>query len=122
MKNKEDIINARHGKANPFCVPEGYFDNLTQQIMERLPEHHEKPQAKEVSLRKFMRPLAYAASLIVAVFTVTTLINQNNMDDSENMMQMSASNANADTYSDDIVDYIMIDNMDIYACLDNDAI
>lgn len=121
MKNKEDIINARHGKANPFCVPEGYFDNLTQQIMERLPEH-EKQQVKEVSLRKFMRPLAYAASLIVAVFTVTTLINQNNMDDSENMMQMSASNANADTYSDDIVDYIMIDNMDIYACLDNDAI
>ena len=43
------------GKRNPFRVPEGYFDNLTDQVMQSLPE--EKPKAKTVWMRK---PMYYA--------------------------------------------------------------
>lgn len=33
-KNLEDIC----GKGNPFSVPEGYFEQFTQQMMDKLPE------------------------------------------------------------------------------------
>jgi hypothetical protein len=36
--NEEMYIQEKVGKQNPFRVPEGYFDNLTAQVMQNLPE------------------------------------------------------------------------------------
>ena len=35
---KEDNILSKCGNRMPFTVPEGYFDNLTENIMAALPE------------------------------------------------------------------------------------
>ena len=38
MTREENILKERFGKENPFKVPDGYFDHLTERIMENLPE------------------------------------------------------------------------------------
>ena len=38
MTREENILKERFGKQNPFKVPDGYFDHLTEKIMENLPE------------------------------------------------------------------------------------
>ena len=35
---EEDKIQKKIGTENPFRVPEGYFENLTSEVMNRLPE------------------------------------------------------------------------------------
>ena len=46
MKEEKELFQ-KIGKENPFKVPEGYFENLTQQVMERLPEKDEGQERKE---------------------------------------------------------------------------
>ena len=60
--NEEMYIQEKVGKRNPFRVPDGYFDNLTAQVMENLPEQP-KCRAKSV----FMRPVFYAAASVCAL-------------------------------------------------------
>ena len=38
---EEDKIQKKIGTENPFRVPEGYFENLTSEVMNRLPEKEE---------------------------------------------------------------------------------
>ena len=52
-------------KKNSFKVPEGYFENLTDQIMAQLPEKEAKPQV--ISLWGRTKPWLYAAAMIAGV-------------------------------------------------------
>ena len=48
MMNEELYIKSRIGNKNPFCVPDGYFDSLTAEVMQKLPE--QQPQKKGLIL------------------------------------------------------------------------
>ena len=53
---------------NPFKVPEGYFEGLTERIMAQLPE--QEPIEKEpetVSLWERVRPILYLAAMFVGL-------------------------------------------------------
>ena len=94
---------------NPFRVPEGYFDKLTAEVMQQLPE-----QPKH-SLTVRLRPWMYAAACIVAVvFTATIYFYPH---DSQQPTAATASTPTTDSYVDDVADYVMADNIDIYVCL-----
>ena len=43
---EEDILLKKLGKENSFKVPDGYFENLTSEVMNKLPEK-EKVAFKE---------------------------------------------------------------------------
>lgn len=45
MTKEELNIQKQVGKSNPFSVPEGYFEQLQEQLMESLPE--KQPHEKE---------------------------------------------------------------------------
>lgn len=121
MKNKEEHIKALYGKTNPFRVPEGYFEGLSSNIMDKLPEQ----KAPVVSRRlMFIRPLLYAACFIAVIFTIVLLFEKNNIIEEQNDSTSVATVTNTtstDIYSEDFVDYAMMDNMDIYACLASDT-
>lgn len=121
MKSMEELINAKYGKTNHYRVPDGYFDNLSAQVMERLPE--KKQPLVDGGFRKFIRPMLYAACTIAAVFTVISLVNQNEThnDPIEATTVADANSAINETYSDAIADYAMMDNIDIYACLESET-
>jgi hypothetical protein len=118
MISEEQYLRNHVGKANPFRVPEGYFDNFTSQLMEKLPE---KPASEHIrtveppTLLLRLRPLlAVAACLLVAILTVALYFNK---PESSEEQLMAAQETMTDTYFDEATDYAMVDNYDIYACL-----
>ena len=66
---EEDILLKKLGKEDSFKVPDGYFENLTSEVMNKLPEK-EKVLFKEepVSTWTRLKPLLYmGAALIIRV-------------------------------------------------------
>lgn len=63
MKEEPSIPNFPKGSADPFRVPEGYFEGLTDRIMAALPEPSaEATQPPTVSLMDKVKPLLYLAA------------------------------------------------------------
>lgn len=117
MMNEEEYLNSKLGKKNPFTVPEGYFEQLTAQVMERLPE--QKP-AKTAVIKR-LRPWLYAAACVcIGVFTTAVLFS-NKHDNTKELQQMATLEQENVYYSDNYIEeeanYAMVDNQDIYACL-----
>lgn len=110
MENEEKYINDISGRQNPFRVPDGYFDEFTARLMEQIPK--DGGQAKTLSLRSWL----YAAACIaVAAVMVLTYYFQQPM---EAQPSVASTETNTDnTYIDEVADYAMIDNAEIYACL-----
>lgn len=111
MMNEELYLKSRIGDRNPFRVPEGYFDNFAAEMMQKLPE-----QPKQ-SLIVRLRPWMYAAACLVAVVFSATLYFS--APDSASQ-EVVATATPTDTYVEDVADYVMADNIDIYACLASD--
>ena len=44
MKKEETDLLKRCGTENPFTVPEGYFANFTEQLMDKLPEKENRQE------------------------------------------------------------------------------
>ena len=124
MMNEEEYLRSKMGKRNPFTVPEGYFEQLTQQVMARIPaeEQEKKPAAKKTIIRQ-LRPWLYAAACVcVGVFTAGVLFSNSQSDNSKELQQMASMeqetiNYYSDNYIDEEADYLMLDNQEIYACL-----
>ena len=112
--NEEDYIRNKMGN-NPFWVPEGYFEHLTPRIMSQLPEN---PVQQKPALIKHLRPLLYAAACIcVAVFSVTMYFNHKDSDQSLASTLQQQDTYYNDTYIDEVADYAMLDNEEIYYSL-----
>lgn len=68
MKNKQNNLDQLKDE-NPFKVPEGYFENLTTQIMSQLPEQPVlKEPAKTVTMMDRVRPWLYMAAVFAGLF------------------------------------------------------
>lgn len=121
MNNEEREIRERFDKLNHFTVPEGYFDRLTQQVMERVPEREVK-RARTISLwRKYRIAIVAAACTLFAVCGVGAY-RQLNSPGSQSTMSLSMDNSYTNSSSflfDEMVDYTMIDSDIIYASLSN---
>lgn len=113
MMNEEQYIKSRMSGKNPFQVPEGYFDTLTAKVMRQLPN---QPKRR---LMVNLRPWMYAAACVVAfLFTATVYFFP--AATSQQQMATATSTSTTDSYIDDAADYMMTDNLDIYACLTTD--
>lgn len=67
MEKEPTTSDFSRAKTDPFRVPEGYFDGLTDRIMAALPERpmHEEPPT--VSLMDKVKPLLYLAAAFLAM-------------------------------------------------------
>ena len=67
MKTKQNIIEQLKDK-EPFKVPEGYFDDLTNNIMQNLPEKEvEETEPVSVTMWDRLRPMLYLAAVFVGL-------------------------------------------------------
>ena len=110
---EEKYIEELVGKRNPFVVPEGYFEQLTDQVMQSLPER--RPRAKTV----WLRPVLYAAASVCALFVCATvwLSWPKSSQPGQKEVAEAVQQHPDDAYFDEAADYMMLDNQDIYACL-----
>ena len=124
MTNEEKYLRERIGTGNPFKVPEGYFESLVPSVMEQLPAQPsvETVEAKRVPLIFRLRPLLYAAAcVLIAVFSVVVFMDYDKTAEQDMMQLAGVQNTTVnDTYIDEVADYVMVDNSDIYACLVNE--
>ena len=127
----EELLKQKFGQENPFKVPEGYFDNFASKFMEQLPE--EEPKAVEVEMpvakRTWIRPMrrfAIAASFAAVLFSAATYYASTGVNKDQDSQTEMASVAlkNTETKSvqsdymmDEMVDFAMIDNAEIYSYL-----
>lgn len=65
MKKAENNLDRLKG-TNPFTVPEGYMEGLTERIMSQLPEKPEE-RAKRISLMDRVRPWLYMAAVFAGL-------------------------------------------------------
>lgn len=146
--NEEKYIREKMGTRNPFTVPEGYFDQLAEQIINRLPaeagESGANPKYAAVgadsstgskyaavgatpsvcppsspAIVRYLRPLLYAAACAVLAIAVG-IVFRNSTDVSPDQYVAHHQETNAtysDTYIEEMADYAMLDNEDIYASL-----
>ena len=94
---EEKLIAEKFGNENPFRVPDKYFDEFPQRIMQRI--------ARKKRQRKMIR-WGIAAMMTGIVFSSAFVMNnfrqQNTALESEN-----------NQYIEDALDYSMINNMEI---------
>ena len=117
--NEEMYIQEKVGKRNPFRVPEGYFDNLTAQVMQNLPE---QPKRRVKSV--FMRPVFYAAASVCALLVAgaawmwhpSAEVTSTAPVQAKAVAQPQQQDA-TEEYMDEAADYMMLDNHEIYAYL-----
>ena len=126
MNYEEKEMQERFGKGNPFRVPEGYFDQLTDRVMAQLPEREQ--QAEQISLSDrhpksrlvALRPWLYAAACTVAVVVMGLTFYSHDVAEEQPLASTSTTNTTTNTesqYRADAADYVMLDNAEIYACL-----
>lgn len=125
MMKEEKILSDKFGKENHFSVPEGYFDSFADKLMEQLPE----PEARVIEMyaeswlhRLPMRKIAAAVGVVVVLgsgslfFAHQQSLSHASMAKVEVGHQTHTVGSEYGTF-DEMADYTMMDNQDIYASL-----
>ena len=66
MGEKHNELGSLKDK-NPFKIPEGYMEGLTDRIMSQLPEKTAQEEVRRLSLVTIVRPWLYIAALFAGV-------------------------------------------------------
>ena len=93
--NEEKNLMERCGKENPFVTPQGYFEALPQKVMSRIQERQH---------RRRMWRWAIAAVMTGFIFTAGLTWQ---------LRQTSGALTAEDQYIEEMLDYTMMNNMDI---------
>ena len=63
----EDMILQKIGKKNTFTVPENYFEDFTQELMDKLPAKEVVLQAEAPTLWQRVKPWLYMAAMFCGI-------------------------------------------------------
>ncbi len=119
MKEEDNILK-KVGKENVFRVPDGYFENLTSEVMSRLPEKEtpafikkEPTKWERVKPWLYMTAMFAGAALIIRVASAdrAPATDQIAMDDTETTEVVS------DEYISSVLDNSMLDDYSLYVYL-----
>lgn len=124
MTREENILKERFGKQNPFKVPDGYFDHLTEKIMENLPEQEvrvidirsRQTLWQKMPLRKIAAAIAVAALLGGGTFWALQHEGDSKVLAHAKKHELKTVSSD-DAAFNEMADYAMIDNETIYASL-----
>lgn len=139
MKQKFNINHM--DKRNPFTTPKGYFENLTERVMSQLPEEplseQQETACKTVELKSSKRSIhrsritwfittAAAACIAGAIFFISTsgpdLPQGTGTQSTQQALAQNTNNMDEDfgydeQYSEEALNYALVDEADIYSYL-----
>ena len=122
MKEEDEILR-KVGTGNAFKVPEGYFENLTSEVMDKLPEQKQPAfEVKEPTKWDKLKPLFYMAAmfagiwLMMKMFTGIFSVEKGETPD----MEMTASATDGSTIEDEWIAYY-VDDYTAYEMLYTDS-
>lgn len=111
--------------SRPFKVPEGYFDSLTERVMGNIPANEVRMfPKKEPMKRRGWQRYAAAAAVVAAIFGAGLFWGHNTGAEPQAAAPVAAaehtSNSSGAAYGgdfDNVADYIMCDDYELYAYL-----
>lgn len=117
MTEEEKYLEKLLGRNPGFKVPDGYFDDFTSQLMEKLPNR--EPRAVTLrprGWRRFRPVMLAAACTLAAVFALGTYLRKaDTADGTVAPQEQVAKKTSSYSTFDAAMDYTMMDNEDIYA-------
>ena len=126
ITSDEKYLEEHFGKGQPFKVPEHYFEDFSSRLMARLPEQAAMPVVpirEHRSARRRGRWIAAAAAFAGLVMGGAAVWLSS--DDASQSVARTAPVENVPVESayggsfDELADYAMLDNEDIYAYVSN---
>ena len=146
MSTKDNRISFEARGHYPFTTPEGYFDDLTARIMKQIPEDtaindfkvssnstaatgntmasHTPASAISVSKTKSRKHLwsnitTVAASLVLIAMVAARLLSAPHS--TENTAKQDTQQNSTESYNEELMNYAMMDNMDVYCYLSGEG-
>ncbi|MBQ8676772.1 MAG: hypothetical protein IJ139_03935 [Bacteroidaceae bacterium] len=126
MKANKDILT-HCNKANPFVVPEGYFDTLTARVMANIPAEETKVISIAPSKKTYWKSwVGVAAACIAGTIICVNVLNNKTTDISQPQLISNAQPANYeetydDAYKQEVLNYAMVDLGDVYNYMSGNA-
>jgi hypothetical protein len=105
-----------HEPRRPFTVPEGYFENLTQNIMAALPEQ-ESVYSTRITVTPWMRirPYLYAAAAFAGIFfCIKAAVGISSRNNAAQVAEIEETTIYSDEYIDSFLETAMIDDFTLY--------
>lgn len=116
MDKEEKFIAEKFGRVNPFKVPEGYFEHLTEDVMDKLPESQtlSRPLVL-VPKRRRWRAVAVAACFVVSLGAASFIFHQTSEEPQPQQSSNTISATSDNSMMEAMAEYTMLDNEDMYA-------
>ena len=116
---KEDNILRKAGTSNPFRVPNHYFEDFTQELMNKLPEKEPMPLMSEPTLWQRVKPWIYMTAMFCGIMlSVRVFVGEPQKDEFPAISQIEAENLTDEDW-EIMIDYIMMDDYSLYQYLTN---
>ena len=122
---EEDILLKKLGKEDSFKVPGGYFENLTSEVMNKLPEK-EKVVFKEepVSTWTRLKPLLSMAAMFVGAALIIRVASSDRKSVAD--IDVAATEIETEVISDEMIDMAldraMLDDYSLYVYLSDASV
>lgn len=114
---KEDNILRKVGTRNPFQVPNNYFEDFTQELMNKLPEKEPMPSMPELTLWQRVKPWIYMAAMFCGIMlSVRIFVGKPQQEDFPAISPMEVENVSEEDW-EIIIDRIMMDDYTLYQYL-----
>ena len=119
---EEDKLLKKVGTDNPFTVPEGYFERLTSDVMNTLPEQ-EAPRfvMKKVTTWDRIKPWVYMAAMFVGAALIIKVASYNPNPFEDKHIAVTEVAADSEVVYDGYIDYAvnqsMMDDYSLYVYL-----
>jgi len=116
---REDNILRKVGTSNPFRVPDHYFEDFTQELMNKLPEKEPMPLMSEPTLWQRVKPWIYMTAMFCGIMlSVRVFVGEPQKDEFPAISQIEAENLTDEDW-EIMIDYIMMDDYSLYQYLTN---
>ncbi len=116
---KEDNILRKVGTSNPFRIPDHYFEDFTQELMNKLPEKEPMPLMSEPTLWQRVKPWIYMTAMFCGIMlSVRVFVGEPQKDEFPAISQIEAENLTDEDW-EIMIDYIMMDDYSLYQYLTN---
>ena len=122
---EEDILLKKLGKEDSFKVPGGYFENLTSEVMNKLPEK-EKVVFKEepVSTWTRLKPLLYMAAMFVGAALIIRVASSDRKSVAD--IDVAVTEIETEVISDEMIDMALdrarLDDYSLYVYLSDASV
>ena len=114
---KEDNILRKVGTKNPFSVPDGYFEQFTQKLMEGLPEKEMFIIPSEPTLWERVKPWIYMVAMFCGIMlSVRIFVGEPKRNEFPTITQTETENISAEEW-ELIIRSSMMTDYDLYEFL-----